>query len=63
MQRLGLKLCFVLQGLVAQEDAQDLVEYTLVIALLACGTAAASQSLSSGISTFFHTVQTTLASS
>jgi Flp pilus assembly pilin Flp len=53
----------VLQGLVAQEDAQDLVEYTLVIALLACGTAAASQSLSSGLSTFFHTVQTTLASS
>jgi Flp pilus assembly pilin Flp len=63
MQLFGSKLCFVLQRLIAQDDAQDLVEYTLVIALLACGTAAASQSLSSGISAFFHIVSTTLASS
>ncbi len=37
----------------AQEEAQDLVEYALIVALLAFGSAASMQTLSNNISSSF----------
>lgn len=44
-------------------DAQDLVEYSLVVSLLAFGCLAGMQSLASGISIAFHNVSSGLATS
>jgi pilus assembly protein Flp/PilA len=43
------------------EEGQDLVEYALVVALIALGAVAAMQALSTQISTIFGTIQTKLA--
>ena len=46
-----------------ETDGQDLVEYSLVIALLAFGSVAGMQSLSSGLSDAFRTISTDLSTS
>jgi pilus assembly protein Flp/PilA len=48
--------------LLAQEDGQDLVEYALVVALLAFGVAAGMHAVASGINGEFTRVSATLVS-
>jgi pilus assembly protein Flp/PilA len=51
-----------LQDLVNREEGQDLVEYALVVALVAFGATAALQTLGSGLNSVFADIGTTLAS-
>jgi pilus assembly protein Flp/PilA len=44
------------------EDGQDLVEYALVVALVAFAATAGMKSLSNGLNTAFNQIATTLAS-
>jgi pilus assembly protein Flp/PilA len=48
--------------LLRQEDGQDMVEYALIVALMAFGVAAGMQSVASGISGEFTRVSATLVS-
>lgn len=48
--------------LLAQEDGQDLVEYALVVGLMAFGVAAGMQAVASGINGEFTRVSATLVS-
>lgn len=57
-----LKLYVKLQGLKNGEEGQDLVEYALVVALIAFGATAGMTSLASGINTVFSKISTQLAS-
>jgi pilus assembly protein Flp/PilA len=50
----------ILVNLVQDESGQDLIEYALVAALIALGSVAAMNTLSSKISTAFGTVGTNL---
>jgi pilus assembly protein Flp/PilA len=56
MNTILLKLYVKFQELATREDGQDLVEYALLIALIAFGTTAALKGLATGISTAFSTV-------
>lgn len=49
-----------LKALAGQEDGQDLVEYALIIALLAFGATAGMQSLASVLSTTYNHLETVL---
>jgi len=49
-----------LKGLLEDEKGQDLVEYALVLALIAFGCTASMQALAGGINTAFNNVSTTL---
>jgi pilus assembly protein Flp/PilA len=51
---------FRLKGLISEEDGQDLVEYALVVTLLAFGAMASMSALAGGISTLFSAVDSTL---
>ena len=51
------------QALKNQEEGQDLVEYALVVALIAFGATAGMGALAGGINTAFNTISTTLAAS
>jgi pilus assembly protein Flp/PilA len=52
-----------LQSLVKREEGQDLVEYALVVALIAFGAVAAMKGLSSEINTAFNVISSDLATS
>lgn len=52
-----------LLAVLKKEEGQDLVEYALVVALIAFGAVAAMQGLSSEINTAFQTISSELASS
>ncbi len=52
-----------IQTLMAGEDGQDLVEYALVVALIAFGAVAAMQGLATEINLAFNTISSDLASS
>jgi pilus assembly protein Flp/PilA len=51
----------LLNSLLSREEGQDLVEYALVVALIALGAVAAMQSLAGAISTTFLTVSSEFA--
>jgi pilus assembly protein Flp/PilA len=60
---MGMKISLLvlrLKGLLAEEKGQDLVEYALVLALIAFGCTASMQALAGGINTAFDNVSTTL---
>ncbi len=61
MRELMLKVHFKLRSLIAGDEGQDLVEYALVVALLAFGCVAGMQSLASGINITFNSVSSDLA--
>jgi len=50
-----------LRRLLLEETGQDLVEYALVVALIAFGATAGMSSLGKGINTLFSHISTTLA--
>jgi pilus assembly protein Flp/PilA len=51
------------QDLMSREDGQDLVEYALVVALIAFGAVAGMGVLATGLNNAFKTISTTLAHS
>jgi pilus assembly protein Flp/PilA len=52
-----------LQTLMVREDGQDLVEYALVVALIAFGAVAAMKGLSTEINTAFNVISSDLKTS
>ncbi len=63
MNNLMLKLFVKMQTLMAREEGQDLVEYALVVALVAFGATAALKTLGGGLNNAFTNISSTLASS
>jgi pilus assembly protein Flp/PilA len=63
MNNLMLKLLVKLQSLAVREEGQDLVEYALVVALVAFGATAALKTLGTGLNHAFTNISSTLASS
>jgi len=57
-----LKLYVKFQDLKSREEGQDLVEYALVVALIAFGAVAGMNALATGINHAFNNVSTMLAS-
>jgi pilus assembly protein Flp/PilA len=62
MDNLLIKLYVKFQDLASREEGQDLVEYALVVALIAFGATAGMTSLATGINTAFGNVSTQLGS-
>jgi pilus assembly protein Flp/PilA len=56
-----LRLYVKFQNLMSSEEGQDLVEYALVVALIAFGAVAGMKVLASGLNNAFSTISTTLA--
>ena len=63
MNDMLLKLYVKFQDLKSREEGQDLVEYALVVALIAFGATAGMGALASGINKAFNTISTTLSNS
>jgi pilus assembly protein Flp/PilA len=63
MKNLLLKLYVKFQDLKDREEGQDLVEYALVVALIAFGATAGMGALAGGINAAFNTISSTLGSS
>jgi pilus assembly protein Flp/PilA len=63
MNEMMLKMYVKLQTLIAREEGQDLVEYALVVALIAFGAVAAMKGLSTEINLAFNVISSDLASS
>ena len=61
MNTMLLKLYVKFQDLMDREDGQDLVEYALVLALIALGATVAMRALASAISTAFSNIATQFA--
>jgi pilus assembly protein Flp/PilA len=57
-----LKLYVKFQDLASREEGQDLVEYALVVALIAFGATAGMSQLAQGLNTAFSNISTTLGS-
>jgi pilus assembly protein Flp/PilA len=57
-----LKLYVKFQDLASREEGQDLVEYALVVALIAFGATAGMKALAGGLNTAFNNISTNLAS-
>jgi pilus assembly protein Flp/PilA len=62
MNTLLVKSHIMLQNLARFEEGQDLVEYALVVALIAFGATAGMNSLASGLNQAFQGISTTLGS-
>jgi len=62
MNTLLLELHCRLQDWTSREEGQDLVEYALVVALIAFAATAGMKSLATGLSTAFKGISTTLGS-
>ena len=63
MNDMLLKLSIKLRTMLSDEQGQDLIEYALVVALIAFGATAAMSTLSSDINTAFTKIGTALNSS
>jgi pilus assembly protein Flp/PilA len=62
MNTMLLKLYVKFQDLASREEGQDLVEYALVVALIAFGATAGMKALAGGLNTAFNNISTTLGS-
>ncbi len=62
MNTMLLKLYVKFQDLTNREEGQDLVEYALVVALIAFGAILGMKALATGINNAFTSISTTLAS-
>jgi pilus assembly protein Flp/PilA len=63
MNNLLTNLYVKFQDLASREEGQDLVEYALVVALIAFGATAGMSSLSGAINTAFGNISSTLGTS
>ena len=62
MNTLLLKLLIKFQNFRSREEGQDMVEYALVVALIAFGAAAGMKALATALNTAFKGISTTLGS-
>jgi pilus assembly protein Flp/PilA len=62
MNDLMIKMYLTAKSLIEREEGQDLVEYALVVALIAFGAITSMKFLSSGLNTAFSAVAVTLTS-
>jgi pilus assembly protein Flp/PilA len=62
MNKALFSLLVMIRNLAKRETGQDLVEYALVVALIAFGAVAGMKKLATGISTAFSNVSTQLGS-
>ena len=62
MNTMLLKRYVKVQDLASREEGQDLVEYALVVALIAFGATAGMNALAGGINKAFNGISTTLGS-
>ncbi len=62
LNTLLLKLFVKFQDLASREEGQDLVEYALVVALIAFGATAGMKALASGLNGAFQGISSTLGS-
>jgi pilus assembly protein Flp/PilA len=62
MNTMLLKFYVKFQDLASREEGQDLVEYALVVALIAFGATAGMKALASGLNLAFQGISTTLGS-
>jgi pilus assembly protein Flp/PilA len=62
MKSMVLKLYIKSQELANGEEGQDLVEYALIVAVLALGATAGMQALATGLNSAFQGVSSTLGS-
>jgi pilus assembly protein Flp/PilA len=60
MNDLMIKMYVTLKSLMAREEGQDLVEYALVVALIAFGAIAGMTALAGGINNAFSQISKTL---
>lgn len=60
MNTVFLKLLIKFQDFASREEGQDLVEYALVVALIAFGATAGMKALAGGLTKAFQGVSTTL---
>ncbi len=63
MNNMLLKLYVKFQDLMGREEGQDLVEYALVVALIAFGAVTGMKTLASGLNSAFSTISTMLSTS
>lgn len=56
MSNLVLRICVAVRTFIQHDEAQDLVEYGMAVALMALGTVAGMQSLASGVDLVFNDV-------
>ena len=61
MNSLLLKLLVIFQGLTNSEEGQDLVEYALLVALVALGAISGVHKVASAVTTVFTNVSSSLA--
>jgi pilus assembly protein Flp/PilA len=62
MNNMILRLYVKLQDLMSREEGQDLVEYALVLAVIALGSVAAMKSVATSISTEFSVMESIFSS-
>ncbi len=62
MKDMILKMYVKMQTLTANEEGQDMVEYALVVALIAFGATAAMSTLSTELNSAFNSISSKLAS-
>ncbi len=62
MNTMLLNVYVKFQNLANREEGQDLVEYALVVALIAFGATAGMQALATGLNSAFQGISTTLGS-
>jgi len=60
MNDLMIKMYLTLKSLIAREEGQDLVEYALVVALIAFGAIAGMQFLATGLNSAFNNISDVL---
>jgi pilus assembly protein Flp/PilA len=60
MNDLMIKLYVTIKSVMEREEGQDLVEYALVVALIAFGAITGMSQLAKGINNAFSTIATTL---
>jgi len=62
MNKIFFYLCVKIRELAKRETGQDMVEYALVVALIAFGATAGMKRLATGITTAYNNVSTQLVS-
>jgi pilus assembly protein Flp/PilA len=62
MQRKLLNFCIKMQSLVMREEGQDLIEYALLVAMMAFGAAVSMDSVATHINTAFSNMAGVLSS-
>ncbi len=60
MNALMLRTCLFLKRVLEQEEGQDMVEYALVVALIAFGAITGMHALATGINKAFSSIASTL---